>query len=447
MRQLRVAESVKPKSEASRIAFLAKRVAAAKAEGAPTQQVPFRDGQIHLHRIKVPAEFPRYRLQSGRTHRKQAQYLEAHDLPGDYFEDPESEEAQRAQHEILLELIDDAGLRQDLLDREQLFPLVLTKDGYIVDGNRRTAALRAKGEEHLEAVVLPEDADAADLYETELELQMARETKADYSWIDEALHVRYGIDSLGESPDSIARRMRMSKTDVNGLLARLDLVDLYLDWLGHPGAYHRVGTDRTLDEQSFIELYIREQRQRFQQLSAVHKQAVLQASFAVINQGGGYKDIRAVADHTIQRLADVTVRLRDAEELPDELRKRLDEPVELPPEEEDAGGNLLDELADAAGTEAVPEGAEIINVVGDAANAGEVAPVLVEVVNDLTELESERDRRGQPLKKVRRALALLREVAIEPGTPQLEEIARTLGELNDEAERLARQIEKTSSSE
>ncbi|HET8814512.1 MAG TPA: hypothetical protein VFM51_06115 [Solirubrobacterales bacterium] len=441
-----MAESTKPLSEASRIALLKKRVEAARKEGAPTQQVPFRDDQVHLPRIKIPADFPRYRLQSGRTHRKQAEYIEQHDLSSDFFADPESEEAQLAQHQILLSVIDEEGLRADLAERAQLFPLVLTKDGYIVDGNRRTAALRHKGEEQLDAVVLPDDADAVDLYETELELQMARETKADYSWIDEALHVRYGIDELDEPIEKIAKRMRMSKDDVNELLARIELVDLYLDWLGHPDSYHLVGRDQTLDEQSFREIYLRERRQRFQQLPTLHKRAVLEACFAVIRAGGGYKDIRGVADHSIQRLADVTVRVRDADELPDDLRDRFDEPVAVAPEVggDGQGQDLLGELADAAGVETVPEGAEILNVIGNADNASVIGPILSDVAADLTDRESERDKRALPLKNVRRALKLLRDVTVDSSTVKRGEIARTLAELIEETERLEKQVEAAS---
>ncbi|MGN6215418.1 MAG: hypothetical protein ACTHN7_00450 [Solirubrobacterales bacterium] len=420
---------------------------AAKEESAPTQQVPFRDDQIHLPRIKVPAEFPRYRLQSGRTHRKQAEHIENHDLPTDFFSDPESEEAQLAQHQILLGLIDEEGLRTDLDEREQLFPLVLTKDGYIVDGNRRTAALRDKGEEQLDAVVLPDDAEASDLYETELELQMARETKADYSWIDEALHVRYGIEALDESIEKIAKRMRMSPDDVNELLGRLELVDLYLAWLGYPAGYHRVGSGQTLDEQSFKEIYLRERRQRFQQLPTLHQRAVLEACFAVIRAGGGYKDIRGVADHSIQRLADVAVRVRDADDLPEDLRGRFEEPVAAPaPPAQDGGDepNILDELADAGGAEIVPDGAEILNVVGDAENAAVVGPILSDVAEDLTDRESERDKRARPLKNLRRALKLMRDVTVDSGTAQRDEIARTLAELIEEVERLEKQVEATS---
>jgi hypothetical protein len=224
-------------------------------------------------------------------------------------------------------------------------------------------------------------------------------------------------------------------------------VDVYLEWLGYPSGYHRVGRDQTLDEQSFKELYLREQRQRFQQLPALHKRAVLEACFAVIRAGGGYKDIRSVADHTIQRLADVAVRVRDADELPDELRDRFDEPVPAP----DSGAyddghapSVLDELVDVAGTETVPEGAEILNVVGDADNAAAIGPILSEVAKDLTDRESERDKLALPLKNVRRALKLLRDVSLDSNTRQRDEIARTLAELLDEVERLEKQVEAAS---
>ena len=163
----------------SRVAFLRERVEAARAAHGPTSPVPFRQRQEDLPRIEVPIDFPLYRLQSGRTHRAQSEYVDRHGLPDDFFDDPEGEEAQLAQHEILLELIDEGNLRQDLAEKEQRAAVVLTYDGFIVDGNRRTAALRdAEAVENLSAVVLPEDATASDSYETELELQIARDTKA-----------------------------------------------------------------------------------------------------------------------------------------------------------------------------------------------------------------------------------------------------------------------------
>jgi hypothetical protein len=303
-----------PESQPSRAAFLAERVEAATSAHRATFPVPFRQRQEDLVKIDVPIQFPLYNLRSGRTHRAQAQYVERHGLPADFFADPESDEAQAAQHEILLELIDEADLAEDLIAKGQLNPVVLTYDGFIVDGNRRTAALRSKGEaENLVAVVLPRDALASEVYETELELQMARQTKAKYNWIDEALHVDWGVRELEEPIHAIAQRMNRKDKEVEELLGRLALVDLYLDWLGAPGKYHRISADATgAAEQAFIELHQRESRSQHKNLPELHRRAIRHSCFTVIEQGGGYMDIRRVADSIRTRPSEVVRRVKES---------------------------------------------------------------------------------------------------------------------------------------
>lgn len=433
----------------SRVAFLRERVEAARAAHGPTWPVPFRQGQRDLPRIEVPIEFPLYRLQSGRTHRAQAQYVDRHGLAADFFADPESEEAQLAQHEILLELIDEGNLRQDLAERDQRAAIVLTYDGFIVDGNRRTAALRdAEAVENLTAVVLPEDATASDFYETELELQMARDTKARYNWIDQALHIRWGVQELDESMAAIARRMNMAEKDVEELLGLLVLVDLYLEWLGAPGKYHRVTTDeRSETRQSFLELYLRERRPRFRSLPELQQRAVRHACFTVIRQDGGYKDIRRVADTIIGQPARVVERLRD--ELSPHLQERLDEPLEVEQAAEPAGegSDLLDELAASDQPVDVPDGAQLLNLVDEAEHAEQVAKPLCQVAEDLTELENERREQGEPLRKVERALRALQDVELTAETPRLADIARSLEAVMKRSEELSEQVDDLRSTE
>ena len=139
------------------------------------------------------------------------------------------------EHDILQGVIEEKDLSTDLRQRGQLAPIVLTKDGYVVDGNRRLAALREKKEEYVDAVVLPADAQSHEIYETEIELQMQRETKAPYNWIDQAIHIEYGIKELNETPEQVARQMRKTKEDINWELEKLALVRQYLAWLGEEG--------------------------------------------------------------------------------------------------------------------------------------------------------------------------------------------------------------------
>lgn len=405
--------------------------------------MPFRQQQIDLPKIEVPIGFPLYSMRNGRTHRAQAAYIEEHGLPADFFSDPEDESAQDAQGVILRNMIDQADLREDLEDTEQKVPAVLTFDGLIVNGNRRTAALRADGTvEQLVAVVLPEDARSSDLYETELDLQMARDTKAEYNWIDEALHVRWGIRELAEAPTAIARRMRISEQGVNEILGRLSLVDLYLDWLDSPGKYHKVPADeRSATQQSFTDLYQRERRQRFRALPELQQRAVRTACFAVIKQGGGYIDVRRVADGLINHPHDVVAGLRG--ELPEELSTRLDEPIiDVPATASPSpAGSLFDELGGLEEQTPAPEGAQLLNLLHDATFDTRVADSLSAVAEDLDQRAREAREQGQPLRKVERALRNLRDVSVNHGTQRLDDIASTLADVLARADELIRQIE------
>lgn len=426
-------------SSQSRSAFLAERVAA--AQGRPTFQVPFRQRQEDLLKIDVPIEFPLYNLRSGRTHRAQAQYVERHELPQDFFADPESPEAQAAQHAILLELINEGDLAEDLAGKTQQNPIVLTYDGFVVDGNRRTAALRDQGEaENLIAVVLPKDAMASEVYETELELQMARQTKAKYNWIDEALHVYWGVHELDEPIHAIAQRMNQNDAEIQAILGRLALVDQYLEWLGAPCKYHRVAADGSgAAEQSFIELYQRESRAQHRNLPELQRRAIRHACFNAIEQGGGYMDIRRIADSVRTRPAEVVRRVREA--LPEDLSERLDQPIEDSPAATSTGNSLLDQLAEADDDEAPPVGAELLNVVDEPADAPIVAPVIIQVAADLADEAREQAQHLDALRKVQRALRALNDVEIDEQTESPSEIATTLGLVVERAEQLAAELE------
>lgn len=422
----------------SRIAFLRERVEAAeRAANRQTFDVPFRQRSQPLVKIDVPIDFPLYNIQSGRTHRAQRAWIEDNDKPSDFFADPEDDEVQAVQHALLKEMIAERNLADDLQNRQQRNPIVLTYDGFIVDGNRRMAALREAGDvENAVAVVLPSDATAPEVFETELELQMARETRADYNWIDQALHVRYGVEQLRESRTAVAQRMNVQVREVDDILGRLVLVDLYLDWMGHPEAYHRVPAD---SEQAFIELRDRESRQQVRNLTEVHRQAIRLACFGVIRSaGGGYMDVRHVADTIRSQPAAVVNRLRDR--LPDELVTQLDQPIPTPAATADGDDDLLAQLAAASADEAVPAGAEVINVVRDPGDAQVSAPLLMEVARELVEEGRETNAQLEPLRKLERALQLLRSIQITPQTRQLSTVAQRLQDLMGEADRIAMQV-------
>jgi hypothetical protein len=428
--------------EGSRIAFLRERVASADASrGRTTFDVPFRQRQIALVKIDVPLDFPLYNIGSGRTHRAQSEWIERHGKFADFFVDPEEADVQLAQHQILHEMIEQEGLAADLERRQQRNPIVLTFDGFVIDGNRRICALREQGDaENVSAVVLPQDATRPEIYETELELQMARETRARYNWIDQALHVHYGVRELGENPHAVAQRMNVQDGDIEAILRRLALVDLFLDWLGMPRAYHRVPPE---SEQAFIELGDRETRQQFRSMPEARQRAARLACFAVIrHEGGGYMDVRRVADSIRNTPTDLVSRVR--ERLPDDLRERLDDPIETSASEVQQG-DLLSELAASEDQASLLLGAELLNVVERPEDAAIAAPILIDVAEEIA--DEQRDVQGQlePLRKIERALKLMQSVRIADDTRRLDKVAERLADVVVETDRLTTEVTRQAS--
>jgi len=436
-----------PEDRQSRIAFLRSRIEAARRSAHGTFDVPFRGQPTTLIRIQVRSDFPLYRIQSGRTHRAQAAYLDSHsELPKDFFSDPEDPRVQQAQHEILLQLINEEGLAADLADRGQWNPLVLTYDGFVVDGNRRLCALREEGEEYVQVVVLPEDAENREIYETEIDLQMAKETKAEYNWIDEGIHIRYGIEKLGEKIETIAERMRKDVDSVRDAIAALAVVDMYLEWLGQPGKYHLIPAERGgATEQAFKDLTQRLGTQTTRRLSRNEQQAIREACFAAIREGGGYNDVRRIANYIRTRPREFFDRV--IETLPNDVvteaekvaSARVRPETATPMDRED---ELLAELAESESTSQVSTPIDqMLAIVSDPVRARRAAPSLIRAAEDLAAEEKEAQRLVLPLQRIQRALNELSVVKLREDMQGLDEIARILAELIEQAERLTAEID------
>jgi hypothetical protein len=230
-----------------RVEYLRKRVDSQAANPHRTTfAVRFRGSPLDLPKVRVDVGFPRYRLANGRTRRKQEQYLVDHpELPADLFTDPASDRAQRAQHEILYEMAQEASLEQMLEDEGQRDPIVITYDGFVVNGNRRLAIIREFGDvTHVDAVVLPEDADAKDISALEMRLQMAEDGKADYNWLDALLTIEANISEIGFTEEEVAREMGCYLKTIQLQRHELDLVNRYLNERGYPGEHFRVEGDK-----------------------------------------------------------------------------------------------------------------------------------------------------------------------------------------------------------
>ncbi|RJR50713.1 MAG: hypothetical protein C4576_04935 [Desulfobacteraceae bacterium] len=426
------------KEPASRIAILREQVEAAEKERGPTFDVPFRGRQIPLRKIRIKTDFPLYRIQSGRTHRAQCQYLEEHTSASkDFFADPEDLKVQKAQHQILLRLITEKDLDADLKQRGQRDPLVLTHDGYVLDGNRRLAALRDESEEYVEAVVLPADAQSHEIYETEIELQMQKETKAPYNWIDQGIHIEYGIKNLNEKLSIVAKRMRMTEDQVKRELEKLALVRAYLSWLGEEGKYHKVpSAGGGHMEQAFIEMVSRLASPTVKRKSEREKQLIRELCFAAIKEEAGYKQIRDIIKHSSQNPAKIAEKLRD--------RIPVSKPIE-------AGNKLklkgvsehtdpLRAIAKVSRNQESPVVDRLLEAISDGKNA----PKVLDIVEDLEAEEKESKRQQLPLQRIQRAINDLQQIELTKDAQDIADVAKALEKLQKEVERLSTLVNKLS---
>jgi len=148
-------------------------------------------------------------------------------------------------------------LKRDLQDRGQIYPGVITPDGFVINANRRMAILEVLNGEHpggqfekLKVQILPDNVDDRDLWRLEAGLQLSRDTRTNYTPINELLKLREG-QRAGLSERDIAGAMYGRSTAwVEESLGRLAIMEQYLAYFGEDSQYHLLdGTN-----EQFIEL-------------------------------------------------------------------------------------------------------------------------------------------------------------------------------------------------
>jgi len=216
-----------------------------------TQLVPFQGQNMHLKIYSISTDLPKYRLNNGRTYAVQAEYLATHpELPIDLFtKDLELDEAQRIQHILLKDMIGDKNLLEVLKRDKQSESLILSHEGFVINGNRRLCAMRElfaldpdkyNHFEHINVVVLP-PAEEKDIDQLEATLQVKQDIKADYSWYALALMFKKRRDEHKSSVEYLARLYEKGKSEIEELIEMLNIAETYLADRGEQGQYHKLG--------------------------------------------------------------------------------------------------------------------------------------------------------------------------------------------------------------
>ncbi|WP_285689352.1 transcriptional regulator [Actinoplanes sp. NBRC 103695] len=176
--------------------MVADRIEQARSQGGTRESVTieWRGQPCHIDVVPMPIADLYYNPE---THRIRAQ--RDHDLAKDkgLTSDPWSDESQEYLHYLLTADPADPSRRDvnfdnlmdDLRLYEQKDPGIITPSGILVNGNTRHAALRELGRENIRVGVLPGDWTWPDIRAVELELQLRKEHRRDYSYINQLIAI------------------------------------------------------------------------------------------------------------------------------------------------------------------------------------------------------------------------------------------------------------------
>lgn len=268
----------------------------ARESKAETYPLIWRGERIFFPVINVETDWVLLNLDNGRTRAEQE--LEARDANDpELFSDPASSKAQDAQARILRKQDPAAfkALFNDLRGRGQREPGVVTAAGVLVNGNRRCVALRDIGVQYMTVVVLPEGALPKEIRALEVELQIARDFREDYSDVNRLLVIEQLLNEDHCTIEEVARRLRLTERDVQTERGILALMKEYLQVTD--GLQLLADLDGTY--QVFKETYV-----RIKELEA--KSEFLRADrlkhnkFAAIFAGTGYREARNVDERFVK---------------------------------------------------------------------------------------------------------------------------------------------------
>ena len=219
--------------------------------GDATHFVPGEEGYLELPVVTVASNWLVYRADNGRILSELADAAQAQGTTMAALKaERDSEAVQRLLHDLLADKARDpeGPIYQELARHgRQTEPLLIARDGLVVNGNRRLAAMRELAAEDpgryegfttIRAAVLPENLDREQLEYIEAALQMAPELKLGYSWINRRLKLREHARDLGR--ERVVAAYGFADADqVDVELDELSLAEEYLEWFGESGHYRR----------------------------------------------------------------------------------------------------------------------------------------------------------------------------------------------------------------
>lgn len=191
---------------------------------------------------KIPVDFISFNVVNGRfaSEKKELENELGFEL------DPMNSEHEKYFLDLLLPKgASTEDLIKDIEKNGQLYPGVITYDGFLVDANRRLAAMKTLNKLHpgsryqyLLVHRLPASVPDVEIYKLEVQFQIKSDLKEKYNPINNLLKIKEGLSLM--EPRELAETLDWSIKEIENYSKRLDLVDGFLDFVGDPGNYTKV---------------------------------------------------------------------------------------------------------------------------------------------------------------------------------------------------------------
>jgi hypothetical protein len=398
----------------------------------------YQNRQWDLPIIMVPLALPIYRMANFRTRTAQQAYLRRDGKPHDFFSaGEENEAAQQRQHEFLVKFAEEGrqGSITPIIDvlksEKQRQPILLSRRGVVVNGNRRLAAMRSLYDQdsdqfrefsHVKCQVLPATATMDEIVEVEVRLQMKQRTELDYDWINECIAVRELRDS-GRSPKELMGMMNKKKIEIDEAINALTEADLYLsEWLNRPGDYESIEDAKQL----FYDIgeNVRAKSGEEQEISRRIAWLLADRRSSLKRRVYDFKPMFGKkSPEVVSRLAE-----RFAVELDDSA-----------PEDDFEGDDFDVDMDGGSG----PSFRPLISLMDDPTRREEVGSELVDICEGIIEIERDKRDGQMPLNQIQQANGKLTEVDMARASPgSLTAIGKQLDAVQANVNRLRNYLER-----
>ncbi|MDC0199909.1 hypothetical protein OAJ83_03565 [Candidatus Nitrosopelagicus sp.] len=309
-----------------------------------------------LQVYRLPIELLYYNIRNGRF---AAEYINEVKKQGGELKPEDKEDAKKIKNLLWnLDVNESKRTYDDIKDRGQWLPGIITEDGYVIDGNRRMTILSKLFEDtsndefkFIKVGRLPGDVDKNDLWKLEAGIQLGKDEILRYGPMNELLKLRQGVNA-GITTSEIAKTLYGidDKDEIELKLDRLERIDEYLVHVGKPGDYKLA--DRKVEHFAELQkIIVTEDRMG---VDTTTRQKIKFAVFCLIYDGIGHRELRKI-ERMVRIQLDTAIKKIISLGEKCQGKAGIEEPIPEEPDEEDGEnseiGTIFEEAGDELGAE------------------------------------------------------------------------------------------------